>query len=235
MQDVRTEPQSDSVNAAPIACPNCRQPMPFRDLERNDRGTVRVDLCFQCAGIWFDKLGSVQLAPSGVIELFKEIHAQQKSSPQPVAPHLSCPRCEGPLELGYDLVKTGRFSDFRCLRGDGRFTPFMQFLREKQFVRDLTQAELQKIRTQVRQILPAPSAVRPSTWSTIPAVDIVMRRSRSLTGTPSGKRWHHGLRRRTVAVQPPRVSPSRTRSGWSPRIPRSAPQHWAPVSSVPRI
>ena len=153
MHDENTGPQSGAAGPAPVPCPNCRQPMQFRDLERNDHGTVRVDLCFECAGIWFDRLGSVQMAPSGVIELFKEIHAQQKSSPQPVAPRLSCPRCEGSLELGYDLVKTGRFSYFRCLRGDGRFTPFMQFLREKQFVRDLTQAELQQIRTRVRQIL----------------------------------------------------------------------------------
>jgi hypothetical protein len=127
--------------------------MQFRDLERNDHGTVRVDLCFDCAGIWFDKLASVQLAPAAVIELFKEIHAHQTSSPHPVAPRLSCPRCAGSLELGYDLAKTGRFSYFRCLKGDGRFTPFMQFLREKQFVRDLTEAELQQVRSKVRQIL----------------------------------------------------------------------------------
>jgi len=124
MHDEKTDLKAGAVSAAPVPCSNCRQPMQFRDLERNDHGTVRVDLCFDCAGIWFDKLASVQLAPAAVIELFKEIHAHQTSSPHPVAPRLSCPRCAGSLELGYDLAKTGRFSYFRCLKGDGRFTPF---------------------------------------------------------------------------------------------------------------
>jgi hypothetical protein len=52
----------------------------------------------------------------------------------------------------FDLSKAGRFSYFRCSAGDGRFTPFFQFLREKQFVRSLNAAELQRVRAQVRQI-----------------------------------------------------------------------------------
>jgi hypothetical protein len=36
--------------------------------------------------------------------------------------------------------------------GDGRFTPFFQFLREKQFIRSLNPAELERVRLQVRQI-----------------------------------------------------------------------------------
>ncbi len=126
--------------------------MQFRDVERNDRGTLRVDLCFPCAGIWFDDMESVRLAPSAVIELFREIQAHQGQSAQPVVRQMSCPRCEGALEPGFDLCKSGRFSYFRCVRGHGRFTPFMQFLREKQFVRDLTQAELQQVRERVKQI-----------------------------------------------------------------------------------
>jgi len=143
-----------SIDAPPvtIACPNCRQPMQTRDLEQNYHGAVQVDLCFACAGIWFDHLGSVQLAPAAVIELFKEIHAHLDDLHQPTANQLPCPRCGDPLVLGYDLSKSGKFSYFRCPRGDGRFTPFFQFLREKQFVRSLTEAELQRVRSQVRQI-----------------------------------------------------------------------------------
>jgi hypothetical protein len=50
------------------------------------------------------------------------------------------------------LSKSGKFSYYRCPKGDGRYTPFFQFLREKQFVRDLTAAEVQRVRSQVRQI-----------------------------------------------------------------------------------
>ena len=143
---------SDGDALPPASCPNCREPMQTRDLEQNYHGAVRVDLCFGCAGIWFDHLGSVQLAPGAVIELFKEIHLHLEDARRPVASRLGCPRCNEALSLGFDLSRSGRFSYFRCLRGDGRFTPFFQFLREKQFVRSLTPAELQRVRAQVRQI-----------------------------------------------------------------------------------
>ncbi|MGA2186988.1 MAG: zf-TFIIB domain-containing protein [Steroidobacteraceae bacterium] len=135
-----------------IACPNCREQMQARDLEHNYHGAVRVELCFTCAGIWFDHLGSVELAPGAVMELFREIHAHLDDARRPVAARLDCPRCSEALELGFDLCKAGRFTYFRCRRGDGRFTPFFQFLREKQFVRSLTPVELQRVRSQVRQI-----------------------------------------------------------------------------------
>lgn len=135
-----------------IPCPNCRQAMQNQDLQHVDHGMVRVELCFGCAGIWFDHLASVNLAPAAVITLFQEIQARKDDARQPVAQQLTCPRCRNELALSHDLTKAGRFSYYRCLRGDGRFTPFFQFLREKQFVRSLTAAELQHVRLQVRQI-----------------------------------------------------------------------------------
>jgi hypothetical protein len=141
-----------NIDAIPtIRCPNCRQPMQTQSLQQNYSGTERVELCFPCAGIWFDRLASVQLAPAAVIELFKEI-SSNRAAAQPVANQLTCPRCGDALELSFDLSKSGRFSYFRCLRGDGRFTPFFQFLREKQFVRNLTLVEIQRVRSQVREI-----------------------------------------------------------------------------------
>jgi hypothetical protein len=135
-----------------ISCPNCHEPMQTQNLEHNYRGMVRVDVCFNCSGIWFDHLASVQLAPSAVIELFKEIHSHRDTARRPLENQLKCPRCRDALTLSFDLSKAGRFSYFRCERGDGRFTPFFQFLREKQFVRSLTSVELQRVRSQVRQI-----------------------------------------------------------------------------------
>jgi len=126
--------------------------MQARSLERNDKGQVQVDLCFGCAGIWFDHLESIQLAPVAVIDLFREIQTHADAPRQPVAQRLDCPRCARELTLSFDLGKAGRFSYFRCGAGDGRFTPFFQFLREKQFVRSLTPAELDRVRSQVRQI-----------------------------------------------------------------------------------
>jgi Zn-finger nucleic acid-binding protein len=137
---------------AGLICPNCRQPMQTQSLEKHGKGAVQLDLCFACAGIWFDHLESVQLAPSAVIELFKEIYAHRDQAPRPQATRQTCPRCRDTLVLSFDVSKTGQFSYFRCPRGDGRFTPFFQFLREKQFVRNLTELELRHLRSQIRQI-----------------------------------------------------------------------------------
>jgi hypothetical protein len=126
--------------------------MQAQNLEHNYRGSVRVDVCFGCCGIWFDHLASIQLAPSAVVELFREVHSRNDTARRPLDKHLECPRCREQLTLSWDLGKAGRFSYFRCERGDGRFTPFFQFLREKQFVRSLTSVELQRVRAQVRQI-----------------------------------------------------------------------------------
>jgi Zn-finger nucleic acid-binding protein len=135
-----------------VPCPNCRQRMHSEKLERHDHGIVQVDLCFACAGIWFGHLVSVQLAPAAVIDLFKEIYDQRDKPRQPIASTLTCPRCGGVLLLSFDLSKAGRFSYFSCPHGDGRFTPFLQFLKEKQFVRTLTVVELRRLKSQVRQI-----------------------------------------------------------------------------------
>jgi hypothetical protein len=121
-------------------------------MERHSQGTVNVELCFTCAGIWFDRMASVELAPAAVIALFKEIHAHRDVALQPLASQMACPRCGDALVLSYDVAKSGRFSYYRCPRGDGRFTPFFQFLREKQFVRSLTPVEVQRVRSQVRQV-----------------------------------------------------------------------------------
>jgi hypothetical protein len=126
--------------------------MESEDLERHDQGVIQVDLCFACAGIWFDHLVSVLLAPAAVIQLFKQIYAHRDDARRPVSNSLSCPRCGDALVLNFDLSKSGRFSYFACHRDGGRFTPFFQFLREKQFVRSLTAGELQRVRSQVRQI-----------------------------------------------------------------------------------
>jgi hypothetical protein len=126
--------------------------MQAQSLAKHDQGSMQLDLCFACAGIWFDHLESVQLAPAAVIELFKQIYAHRDDVPRPQETRQACPRCRDTLVLSFDVSKTGRFSYFRCPHGDGRFTPFFQFLREKQFIRNLTEAELRRVRSQVRQI-----------------------------------------------------------------------------------
>jgi len=54
--------------------------------------------------------------------------------------------------LTHDLEHTTRFTYYRCDAGHGRFTPFVQFLREKEFVRSLTPAEVERLRVTVREV-----------------------------------------------------------------------------------
>jgi hypothetical protein len=56
------------------------------------------------------------------------------------------------LALTHDLQHATRFVYYRCRYGHGRFTPFFQFLREKNFVRPLDAAELARLKESVRTI-----------------------------------------------------------------------------------
>ena len=58
----------------------------------------------------------------------------------------------GLLALTQDLQHTTRLTYYRCRYGHGRFTPFFQFLREKNFVRPLAPAELERLKASVRTI-----------------------------------------------------------------------------------
>jgi Zn-finger nucleic acid-binding protein len=133
-------------------CPNCHVAMQSMDFDRRLTGEVSVDLCFPCHVIWFDGLESVQLAPDGVLELFKVMHKRDQGERNPLQLPMGCPRCGSLLRKTEDLSKGGRFGYFRCVRNDGRLTPFFDFLREKQFVRDLTPGEIARVRADVREV-----------------------------------------------------------------------------------
>ncbi len=120
--------------------------------ERSDGREETINICFPCHVIWFDRGESAQLAPRAVMSLFQAIHAQGDTARRTRPEHLACPHCGGPLALTHDLVKTGRLTYYRCTHDHGRLTSFFQFLREKQFVRDLNPAELTRVRAAIREL-----------------------------------------------------------------------------------
>jgi len=142
--------RAPTIDQAP--CPSCRAPMASRDFPTHLDGTVRLDLCYPCRAIWFDRNESMQLAPRAVIELFREIHGRDHDPRRPLAERLSCPRCNGRLELTHDVGRTGPFIYYRCTKDHGRMTPFFQFLQEKHFVRSLNPAELARLRAEVKVV-----------------------------------------------------------------------------------
>lgn len=121
-------------------------------LGRKAYGEVAVDLCDACHALWFDAHESVQLTPGAIIELFREVDAAPAAARRAIPASLKCPRCRATLAQTQDLRHATRFSYWRCPKGHGRFTPFVQFLREKDFIRPLTTAEIERLRAHVRTI-----------------------------------------------------------------------------------
>lgn len=112
---------------------------------------VDLDICYDCQGIWFDPFESAQLSPAAVLEIFEAIR-KQVTPPRPLAVTCTCPTCHRGLALTHDFERTNRLTYFRCPAGHGRFTPFMQFLREKNFVRTLSPTEVNRLRAVVAQV-----------------------------------------------------------------------------------
>jgi Zn-finger nucleic acid-binding protein len=130
------------------SCPSCRAPMDNHRFKRKLTGAVELDLCFACQGIWFDDYESLQLAPAGVVELFKLIHEHRDDQRLPLASPLRCPRCKERLIHSQDRVKSGLFNYLRCGQ-HGRFITFAQFMIEKGFVRQLTSAEIDELKVHI--------------------------------------------------------------------------------------
>lgn len=126
--------------------------MERRRFARRPDGTVELDLCWACHGIWFDQHESIVLAPASVMELFGAIDAHREKPARPLARASRCPRCSAGLLETQDIQRTNRITYLRCPQGHGRFTTFYQFLREKNFVRTLTQGEIQRLRATVQQV-----------------------------------------------------------------------------------
>ena len=135
------------------SCPSCHAAMrrqEFASRALNGRG-LDLDICFDCQGIWFDPFESAQLAPAAILQLFELIRAQQEPA-RPLAVMCTCPACHRALSLTHDFERTNRITYLRCTAGHGRFSTFMQFLREKNFVRTLSPAEVNRLRAVVAQV-----------------------------------------------------------------------------------
>ncbi len=119
-------------------------------LPRNPLGEVTVDLCVSCQALWFDSFESVQLTPGATLALFDTIRKAPQATGRGIPARLPCPRCTHSLVVTHDLQRTTRFTYYRCPEGHGRFTPFVQFLLEKNFIRPLAPAELARLKATIR-------------------------------------------------------------------------------------
>jgi len=117
-------------------------------------GTLRpieITACAPCNLFWFDKAESIRLTPKAVLELFQYI-GKAGAARKPLATSFRCPLCSTGLAPTQDLQRTTRFTYWRCRNDHGRLITFHQFLREKNFIRAPSPAELVRLRATVHQI-----------------------------------------------------------------------------------
>lgn len=138
--------------ASATPCPSCQTTMEVHQLPSVGGGTVELDLCYACHGIWFDPQENLKLAPAAVVTLFRLLHEHRDDRRQPLALRINCPRCATALTQGFDLVRAGRYVTYRCPSRHGRFSAFSSFMIEKGFVRQLTRPEIDDIARRVAVI-----------------------------------------------------------------------------------
>ncbi len=113
---------------------------------------LEVAGCTACDLLWFDRSGSISLTPRSVLSLFQYIGQAAADAKTPLASSFHCPRCAAELALTFDMQRNTRFTYWRCANDLGQLFTFNHFLREKNFIRSPSPAELAKLRDTVRQI-----------------------------------------------------------------------------------
>lgn len=134
-----------------LQCSGCSGEMTQRTFEANYAAPVTLDLCLTCAAFWFDGMESLALAPGAVLDLFVLIH-ENKKTPAPLGDSLTCPRCRARLQRTGNMQRSTRFTYWRCPADHGHFITFLDFLREKNFVRPLSPAEIEDLKRNVRSV-----------------------------------------------------------------------------------
>jgi hypothetical protein len=136
-------------------CTNCSTLMSLYALPGHYGRAIDIDVCHDCNALWFDQNESTQLSPDGTVALFQLINERGGTSTNAASKFgegLRCVTCGTGMRLTNDRVKNTRFVYQACPGGHGRLTTFYNFLAEKQFVRELTQAERTKLAVNVQQI-----------------------------------------------------------------------------------
>jgi len=113
---------------------------------------VTLDLCDPCQAIWFDPRESLQLPPGATLALFRVI-GEHVAKPQALESDTAkCPHCQSRLRRTQDMQRSTRFEYFRCPHDHGRLTTFFDFLKEKDFVRPLTPAQIAELRRNIQVV-----------------------------------------------------------------------------------
>jgi len=134
----------------PMNCPGCAAPMSVVALLDRSGADLAVDVCQNCQAFWFDRFENTRLSPDSTVKLFHLMAEHQHSAVAPLRQPMACPRCKGVLALTHDIqLRATKFEYWRCPK-HGHFITFLQFLKEKDFVRPLTPKQITELRQNVQ-------------------------------------------------------------------------------------
>ena len=111
-----------------------------------------IDVCPACRAFWFEPFETIHLTSHSTLQLFQMIAENSAGAATPLPATMSCPACHQRLILTHDRQRTTAFEYWRCDVGHGRFTSFVNFLREKDFIRALTPQQIQELRQNIQMI-----------------------------------------------------------------------------------
>jgi DNA-directed RNA polymerase subunit RPC12/RpoP len=120
-------------------------------LEAHLAAPVEIDVCSKCQAFWFDKYEDLKLSAGSTLKLMKFIGENSSPARPSLGEMLRCPRCASRLLPTHDLQRNTRFSYWRC-EEHGRFIGFLDFLREKNFIRTLSAQEINALREKVQTV-----------------------------------------------------------------------------------
>lgn len=133
-------------------CPNCSAGMTEMAMETRVGTPLSIDVCAECQAIWFDKYEDLQMSPASTLKLMKFIGEHSSQGIRPTSNAMKCPRCSALLLFTHDMAHDNRFTYMRCPNDHGRYIGFLDFLREKNFVRPLTPQQLEELKQNVQTV-----------------------------------------------------------------------------------
>lgn len=111
---------------------------------------IEIDVCMACQAFWFDKYESLRLSAASTLQLMKLIGEPSTAKPSIITKALQCPRCSQALRLTNDMQRSTHFSYWKCDKENGKFIRFLDFLKEKNFIRPMSAEEIEALKKNVR-------------------------------------------------------------------------------------
>lgn len=162
-----------------------------------------IDVCGECQAIWFDKYEDLQMSPGSTLKLMKFIgeHSSQSIPPQSTTAH--CPRCASSLLPTHDMAHATRFMYKRCPNEHGRFIGFLDFLREKNFIKQLSPQQIEELKKNVQTVNCSNCGA---------AIDLATSSTCAHCGSPISmldmKQPQELMKQLQLAAQPPAANPN---------------------------